>query len=89
MIKLWTYLSLFNYGGLNLAGFRQFRHILTRHNKTCRVNFWSSDRVYDIIITVAVVYGRVVTKVVVCGGIAFPNWKGEVIGEHVWVACFK
>ena len=26
-----TYLSSFNYGGLNLAVFRQFRHSYTRH----------------------------------------------------------
>ena len=44
------YLSSFNYGGLNLAVFRKFRHILisTRHNKTGQVNFWSSDMVYGI-----------------------------------------
>ena len=47
-ILYYIYLSSFNYGELNLAVFRQIRHNLTRHyftrhNKTRRVNFWSSE----------------------------------------------
>ena len=43
MLKIPTYLSSFNYGGLSLAVFRQIHHILTRHFFTHRVNFWSSE----------------------------------------------
>ena len=45
-----SYLSLFDYGGLNLAVFRKFLCIFisTCHNETHQVNFWSSGMVYGI-----------------------------------------
>ena len=41
------FLSSYNYGGLNLAVFRKFHHIIisTRYTKTRQVNFWRSDMV--------------------------------------------